>query len=79
MTDAQTRGLPINPDFWGLNGFHNVQGGTTIGSARRGFFMEARWDVDNDQWIGPACEIEGACSTLEAPSNFHLAEFLPGE
>jgi hypothetical protein len=63
-------GAPTLADFWGGDLFHS---GPT-GDSRNGYFMEARWQTDNDQWIGPACEIEGGCGGPPAPTNLRVVQ-----
>lgn len=56
-TPPENLGPPSLPWAWGGDLFHS---GPT-GDARNGYFMEARWQSDGNQWIGAACEIEGGC------------------
>ena len=63
-------GAPTMPSFWGGDLFHS---GPT-GDSRNGYFMEARWQTDSNQWIGPACEIEGGCLRPPAPANLKIIQ-----
>jgi hypothetical protein len=54
-------GGPTNMSTHGGDLFHSSGDGTyeMLGERRVAFWMEARWDTDNDDWIGCAPEIEG--------------------
>lgn len=47
-------GAPTLADFWGGDLFHNSK----VGGSDFAFFLSARWQTDQDQWIGPARELE---------------------
>lgn len=54
-TPAANYGPPALPDFWGGDLYHSGPTGTS----RIGYFIQTIWQTDQDQWPGPAVEVEG--------------------
>lgn len=48
-------GRPNLADFWGGDLFHSGP----VGTSKTGFFIETVWQSDQNQWPGPAVEVEG--------------------